>query len=121
MRSQDHFAAEFFLDVGLYFVELDRAVRRVDCRLDTRAKVDNFERAPHIFGDICQQLDSRHSQARAVSAVGHGNQVDLIVLGEFAILFFDPLEALRSSDARMILDAFAVEDGYVRHNNLLYS
>ena len=89
-------------------------------RRDPRA-LDHLDRAIQALGNVAEQFNSRHSQTRAISTVGHRHQVDFVVPGKLAVLLFDPLETLCACDTRVVLDALAVKDSDVRHNNLLFS
>jgi hypothetical protein len=119
MGSQDGFDAELLLEVDLHLIEVDRALSGFHGRFDAGTQVDRIDGAIQVPGDLSQLLDPRHDQAGAVSAVRHGDQVDLIVLSELAVFLLDSLETLRACDTRMVLDFFAVKDGYIGHDDLL--
>ena len=119
MGTEYHLVAELVLDGGLEILEFDGALGRFHGQLHAGAKVEGIYRPLKLLRDLSEQLDPRYCQAWAVTAVRHGDQVDLIVPRKLAISLLNPLVTLRAANTRVVLDSLAVKNRYVGHEVFL--
>ena len=115
MCAQDDLIAELLFDVGLQLVKIDWALCGLHGQLDAGSQMYCIDLAIESPGDFSEEFHARNDQAGAVSAVCHCDQVDIVMAREFSVLFVHCLITFCTSNAGVVLDSFAVNDGDVCH------
>jgi hypothetical protein len=116
MGADENRLRELGLQLQFDLIQVHRTVTVLVSHFDARAQVDSIKFLVQSIQQALDHTDPGHDESWTVAAVGQGNDLDVFVmLRELTALRTNPLEALCTGDARMVLDALAVENGDFLH------
>lgn len=116
MRSQDHLEAASLFEGSFQVLVFEGALRGRHCRFNTGSKMQGLDLTAKGFGIVHEEPDTWNGQSGAVSTVRHCHKVNFLVPPEFPISFFDPFVTLHASNAGVVFDTFAINDGDLGHD-----
>jgi hypothetical protein len=79
--------------------------------------MNNLNGTAKALGHLSQELHAGNGEPWAVTAIGHGHEFDVVMLGILTVLLGHAFEALCTGNARVILHLCAIEHGNVRHRS----
>ena len=114
--------AHVFFQCHLEVIKIDRTLSHFHGRFHTGTEVQGFNGSAQILGRLVKHFHLRYGQAGTVTAVGHGDQLNIVIfiLSKGTVLFRYALVAFCAGNAGLIFDFFTVEDCNFSHVVLLF-
>jgi hypothetical protein len=84
--SEHYFDPELVFEDDLQVVEIDGTVGRLHGQLNAGPEVKDVDGPVKIVSHFLEELKSGEGESGTVTAIGHGDQFDLVVPGKLAVL-----------------------------------